>query len=309
MLSVLTEPSFPKAAIGIERDSVTALALKNEGKGRFGIERAATIEMPVNLVTPNFVEKNIASPAELRVILEDAVSSAGLMRQNNWSVSLPSNSARSAIIVIDSDTGGTNIEELLDWKAEQSFGVPSGELRISKYKISPLEDGKSRWFATAVKLSVIDEYESVFEGLGWKAGLILPKAVGETRWLMSDSGATDSLLLSEQNDGFTALLIRNNEPAVVRSVTCTAAEIDDEVYRLLMFYRDRFADVAASKLDRILVIGKSFVPSRIRSISHEALGQELVTMSAEDIGLSLPIGALTLDDVAAPAGLASYAYR
>ena len=309
MLSILTEPSFPKAAIGIEQKAVTALALHREGKGRYGIERAATIEVPVNLITPGFVERNIASAAEFRVILEDAVASAGLIKQRNWSVTLPSNTARSAILVLDSDTAGANLDEVLDWKAEQSFGVPAGEMRITRQKIADSAEGRPRWFATAIKLSVIDEYETIFEGLGWKAGLILPKAVGETRWLMGEKDAPDSMLISEQNDGFTAMLIRNNEPAVVRSVTCSPSEIDDEIYRLLMFYHDRFATDSTSVLEKLLVIGKRFVPARIREISADALGQAVDTMRPEDIGLSLPDGAFTLDDVAAPAGLASYGYR
>ncbi|HMJ09592.1 MAG TPA: hypothetical protein VK468_11340 [Pyrinomonadaceae bacterium] len=309
MFSALTEPNFPKAAAGIEKDTITTLALRREGKGRFGIDRAATIEVPDNLITPGFVERNIANQSELAALLDEAVMTAGLMKQRNWSIALPSNTARSAILVIDSDTGGANLEEVLEWKAEQNFGVPSGEMRITRQKIADSAEGRSRWFATAVKLSVIDEYETVFESLGWKAGLILPKAVGETRWLLSAKGAPDSLLISEQNDGFTAMLIRNNEPTVVRTVTCTHAETDDEIYRLLMFYRDRFAVDSTALMDKLLVIGKNFVRSRIRDISADALGQPLGTMDAEDIGLSLPIGALTLDDVAAAAGLASYGYR
>lgn len=309
MFSVLTEPSFPRSAIGIEHDLVTALAVSNRGKGRYGIERAATIEVPVNLITPSFVEVNIANASEFRVILEEAVASAGLSNQKNWSVTLPSNSARSAILVLERDAATANLDEVLDWKAEQSFGVPAGELRITRYKISDAEGGRQRWFATAVKLSVITEYELVFESLGWKAGLILPRAVGETRWLMSGDTHPDALLISEQNDGFTAMLLRNNEPAVVRSVTCTTAEIDDEIYRLLMFYRDRFAESGGGSLDRVLVIGKNFRQDRISEISGDALGRPLGTLSADDIGLTLPHGVLNLDDVAAPAGLASYAFR
>src|SRR5215218_2287550 len=183
MFSVLTEPNYPKAAIGLEREAVTALALQKEGRGRFGVRQAATIELPSNLLTPSFVERNISSPEELRVLLEEAVVSAGLMKQTNWSVSLPSNTARTAILTLDSDAAAKGeAEEILDWKAEQSFGAPSGELRITRNKISNDKDGKSRYFATAVKLSVIDEYETIFDSLGWKAGLILPRAVSEAKW-------------------------------------------------------------------------------------------------------------------------------
>ena len=311
MLSVLTQPKYPKAAIGLEREAVTALALQREGGGQFGVARAATIELPVNLLTPSFVERNIASPEELRVLLEDAVVSAGLMGQKNWSVSLPSNTARTAILTLDNGSAAKGeTEEILDWKAEQSFGAPSGELRITRHKISNDREGRSRYFATAVKLSVIDEYETIFESFGWTAGLILPRAVSETKWLLGNPEGTDSLLLSSQNDGFTAMLLRGDEPAVVRSVTCSKAERDDEIYRLLMFYNDRFAGPQSSSvLENLLVVGKDLLPAKIREISTEALGRALRVLGAEDVGLILPAGDLNFDDLAAPAGLASYGWN
>jgi hypothetical protein len=309
MFSFLTEPNYPKAAIGIEKESVTALSLRREGRGQFGVQQAATIQLPTHLLTPSFIERNIASPEEFRVVLEDAVISAGLANQRNWSVSLPGNSARTAILTLEK--GGANsaeTQDILDWKAEQSFGAPSGELRITTYKISDDAEGRARYFATAVKLAVIDEYETIFESVGWKTGLILPRAVSESNWLRED-GRTDSLLLSAQNDGFTALLLRDGEPAVVRSVTCTENEIGDEIYRLLMFYNDRFAGSTSGLLERILVIGKGFVPSRIKDISTEALGRALHIMRPDDVGLNLPASDLRFDDIAAPAGLAALGYR
>ena len=311
MFSVLTEPNYPKAAIGLEREAVTALALQKEGRGRFGVRQGATIELPSNLLTPSFVDRNIASPEELRVLLEEAVVSAGLMKQTNWSVSLPSNTARTAILTLDTDAAAKGeAEEILDWKAEQSFGAPSGELRITRNKISNDREGKSRYFATAVKLSVIDEYETIFESMGWTAGLILPRAVSETRWLMRTDPPSDSLLLSSQNDGFTALLLRGDEPAVVRTVTCRDNERDDEIYRLLMFYNDRFADPrSGGLLETLLVIGKDLLPTKIKEISNEALGRTLRVLRADDVGLNVPVGSLSFDDLAAPAGLASLGWR
>ena len=311
MFSVLTEPNYPKAAIGLEREAVTALALQKEGRGQFGVKQAATIELPSKLLTPSFVERNIASSEELRVLLQEAVASAGLMNQKNWSVSLPSNTARTAILTLDNGTAVKGeTEEILDWKAEQSFGAPAGELRITRHKISNDREGRSRYFATAVKLSVIDEYETIFESLGWKAGLILPRAVSETRWLMSGDAQVDSLLLSSQNDGFTAMLLRGDEPAVVRNVTCTQSERDDEIYRLLMFYNDRFADPqTGGLLDTLLVIGKDLLPTKIKEISNEALGRTLRILKSDDVGLNVPVGSLSFDDLAAPAGLASYGWR
>lgn len=309
MFDFLTQPNYPKAAIGIEQHAISALQLRRDGRGRFGVDRAATVELPSSLLTPSFPDRNIASVPEFRTLLEEAVVSAGLLRQKSWSVSLPSSTARSAILTLD-NAGKGELEEIIEWKAEQSFGAPSGQLRITRYKISNDREGKQRYFATAIKLSVIDEYESVFEQFGWKVGLILPRAVAETNWLLNESTAMDSLLISSQSDGFTAVLLRGNEPSVVRSVTCAPSEIDDEVYRLLMFYNDRFSDAQGGNLlSRLLLIGRDLVPEKIRAISADAFGRTLAIVRSEDVGLNVPVGSLSFDDLAAPAGLAAFGWR
>ncbi len=306
MFPSLTQPNYPKAALGIEASGISAIALESAGKGKFAVKQAASVELPPGLVTPSFVDLNISDDSEFYACLKEAVDIAGLLSQKRWAVALPSNTARTAILALDSEPASrSEAEEVLDWKAEQSFGVPAAHLRIARQKISPDKDGRSRYFATAVKITVIDEYESHFERMGWKAGLILPRAVGEANWLLNGANGADSLLISGNDSGFTALLLRGKEPAVVRSVICNPEEIDDEIYRLVMFYNDRFAKLAGGgKLERMLVIGKSLVPDRVHLIASEALGSNLRVLLPEDVGLDLPGGGLSFSDLAAPAGLA-----
>jgi len=171
MFSYLTQPHYPTAAIGIEKDNISAIALDRQGRGQYSVRQAATIEVPNNLINPSFLERNIASQDEFRVILEEAVTTAGLLNQKRWSVSLPSASARTAIITLESEPASRQeAQEVIEWKSEQSFGAPAGELRITRQKIDPDRQGRTRYFSTAVRLAVIDEYETVFEQLGWKAG-------------------------------------------------------------------------------------------------------------------------------------------
>ena len=311
MLSFLTEPRYPRAAIGIEHNYISAVALERQGKDSFSIRQAATIEVPNNLIKPSFLEKNIASSDEFRVILEEAVTNAGLLNQKRWSVSLPSGSARSAIITLESEPASRGeAQDVLDWKSEQSFGAPAGELRITRQKIDPDKQGRTRYFSTAVRLAVIDEYETIFESFGWKAGLILPRAVSEASWLINSQAKTDSLLISSQSDGFTALLFRGSEPAVVRSVTCSEGERDDEIFRLLMFYNDRLVGSSeASLLDRLLLVVRDLNVNRVREITAEAFGRALDVLHAEDVGLNITASGLAFDEIAAPAGLASLAWR
>ncbi len=308
MFSGLSKPGFPNAALGVERDSVTAIALQKQGRGQYGIKQAATVRLPDGLVTPSFFDRNIADIREFSACIDEAIQNSGLLGQKRWSIALPSNTARSAILTLDAEpVAKKESEEIIDWKAEQSFGAPAAELRILKRKISPSRDGRPRYFATAVKLAVIDEYESVFESFGWKAGLILPRAIGEANWLTGRSKNSDSLLISSQSDGFTALLLRGDEPSVVRSVTCLPNEIDDEIYRLLMFYNDRVGSESTGYLDKILLVGKDLVPAKIMEIAAEALGRTLQILRPEDIGLYIPDASFSFDEIAAPAGLAALA--
>ena len=311
MLSALTQPNYPKAALGIEAESVTALSLQKEGRGQFGIKQAATIELPEHLLTPNFLEQNIHGAEEMLSLLEEVVTTAGLQKQKLWSVSLPGNTARTAILSLENEPASKEeLTQILDWKTENTFGAPAGELRISRHKISADKEGKARYFATAIKLSIVDEYETLFERLGWQAGLVLPRAVSEAEWLIDKKGTSDSLLISSQSDGFTALLLRGDEPAVVRTVTCTESELDDEIFRLLMFYRDRLADEQSGNLlEKLLIIGKDITSARLREIASQALGRTLSILRPEDVGLNLPASNLKFDELAAPAGLASLSWR
>ena len=93
MFSAITQPHYPKAALGLEEDTITAVALRG-GRGRFSIKQAASINIPTGLIVPSFLETNIADSREFVGVLQEAVTSAGLLNQKRWSVTLPSDTAR-----------------------------------------------------------------------------------------------------------------------------------------------------------------------------------------------------------------------
>jgi Tfp pilus assembly PilM family ATPase len=299
-------PSYPKTAIGIEYGSVTALSLGKQNRRVFTVKQAASVAIPANVLRPSFAETNILDANEMLVSLNEAANEAGLKRQKRWSISLPSNTARAAILTLDAKPSSKQeLNDVINWKSERSFGASASDLRVSLQPLANDTEGKVRYFASAVKLSVLDEYETLFEALNWKVGLILPRHISESKWLSEVEKQSDSLLISSQNEGFNAVLMRQAQPTVIRSVTCNDGEKDDEIFRLLMFYRDRFSD---NLLEKILVIGENFNVSRIKEIANEALGKTLQILRPEDVGLSIPSSNLSFNELAAPAGLASLAW-
>jgi Tfp pilus assembly PilM family ATPase len=302
----LLKPRLPACAAGLENDAAAVVQLER-ARGGYVIKRAASLDLSANVIQPNFSQSNLPAPEALATTLSDLVTSAGLLRQRKWSVTLPEATTRSAILTIEG--GGTRheIEEVLQWKIERNFGAPASELRIAREPLSPNDQKQARYLVTAVHLSVLAEYESVFAALGWQAGLLLPRHVGEEQWLRQKDGG-DGLLLSAHAEGFTAVLLRNNRPLTLRTVFCETEECEDELHRVLLFYRERLSENGnAASVSRLMVLGDRLDKNRVAEIAQETLGVNLTPLRPADVGLTIP-GDLPFDSIAAPAGAARLAW-
>jgi hypothetical protein len=224
-------------------------------------------------------------------------------------LSLPADTARTVVLTLESQAqSGSELQDILTWKMERGFGTTLDELSISKERLQKDAQGRDRYLVVAVNRSVLAEYESVINSINWRVGLVLPRQLGESRWLMRNGGVEgDSLLVSGADHGFTAVFLRGKHPLIVRTVTCNNDECEDEFYRLLLFYRDRIPSTEneGSQLSRMMVIGQSLPKERAGSIVRETMGVNLTPLEAEDLGLTLPGRDLSFDVVAAPAGLAT----
>ena len=294
--------------MGLDRGIASIVQLEGGRKGAFSLRRAASINLSDSLIRPSFEESNIEDLSQLVEVLKELATSAGLLRQRRWSVTLPE--ATSRILILTMEVGGSKaeLEEVLKWKMERGFGSSIDELSISKESLPRDSQGRDRYLVVGVRLSVLAEYESVFSSLGWRAGMMLPRHLGESRWLIKNGRAGDSLLLTAHDEGFTAAIFRGREPLILRSVACEPDEREDEFYRLLLFYRDRRTsetDNSGQSLAQLMVLGRGFEKERATEIARETLGDHLHVLSAQDVGLVLPGGDLSFDAIAGPAGLAS----
>lgn len=308
-LDRLLKPRFPSAAIGIESDAASVVQLDRARNG-FVVKRAASVRLPADVVRSGFETPNLTEPAHLAAALNDLVTSAGLLRQRKWSLSLPEASTRSAIINIEGTaTSRREIEEVFEWKVERAFGAPLAELRIMRDQLPTDAQKQTRYLVNAVRLEVLAEYESVFASQGWHVGLVMPRHAGEEQWLRNGKPG-DGLLLTAHEEGFTAVLMRGGRLLTLRSVFCHADECDDELHRVLLFYRDRLGGPVASEpsLNRLLVVGEHLNKKRVAEIAQETFGVDLKPLAAADVGLVIPGPELDFDTIAAPAGLARLAW-
>jgi hypothetical protein len=302
-------------------EGVAIVSLDRRRDGTLLVRRAGYMPLPEGLVSPNFDELNIADAGELVAVVQGLSTTAGLQKRRRWSVALPEAATRTTILTMEGGAASrAETEEMLRWKTERAFGTPVEELRVARERLRPDAQGRPRYLATATRLSVLAEYEEALAALGWQVGLILPRHMGEAWWLMRErvaaaAPASDSLLVSTHHEGFTAVLLRFGQPLLVRSIVCEAEDRVDELYRFLLFYRDRVqslsADADAPAVDsigRMMIAGDGIEHAEASAIIEETLNARPRLVTAEDVRLALPSDELDFDAIAAPAGLAALAW-
>lgn len=313
LVSKLINPWYPATAIGLEKGVASVVHLERAKDGTSRLRRAATFNIADSLVRPSFDQPNIEDRAQLATVLRELAASAGLLKQKRWSLSLPEATTRTLVVTVDGHSqSGSEVQEVLTWKIERGFGASLDELSISKERLTKDPQGRERYLVIAVKKDVLAEYESVFDFLGWRTGLILPRHLGEAQWLVRNGPAGDALLLSGFSQGFTGVIFRDKHPLFIRTVTCAPDEFEDEFYRFLLFYRDRGApegvEDAGSRLSRLMVMGEGITRERAGEIVNETTGNDLRPLEAHDLGLQLPSRDFSFDSIAAPAGLATLSW-
>lgn len=312
-LSKLINPWLPSTAVGFEKGLAAMVQLDRGKGGTSHLRRAATVVLPESLIRPSFDEPNISNPSELKAALTDLATSAGLLQQKRWSVALPEAASRSLILTLETrPASSAELEEVLTWKMERGFGGSLEELSVSREKLPADPQGRDRYLVVASRTSILQEFESVLHSLGWRAGVVLPRHIGEGQWLTMNRSQGDGLLLSSSEKGFTAVVFRGKQPLIIRTVNCEPNECEDELYRLLLFYRDRRggeAEQMGHLLTRLLVVGELIGKDRAGEIVNETLGANLRSLNAADLGLQLATRELSFDAIAAPAGLATLSWQ
>lgn len=303
----LTAPDLPRTALSISETHLSIVSLRRS-KGEFEPRNLGVLRLPTGLVRPSFTDPNVSDEKTLTEHLTQTATQAGLTRPRNLSVALPSGSARSQVISLDSvPNSRAELAELLEWKIERSFGQRFSDLRTSSRRLTDF-NGRPHWLITATHSRVLDQYERIFKELRWQVGMIAPQSLGEAQWLMRQRLQDDQVIVSLNGHGFDTVIVRGDEPILVREVECSPEECEDEFYRLLVFYRDRLLpENAPITLNRLLTLGTPADQRRFREVLSSALENHPVTLDPQQIGLKVEPNA-PFNHFAAASGLATMAW-
>jgi Tfp pilus assembly PilM family ATPase len=300
----LAAPNLPGASVALSESHISLITLRFR-KGEFELQNLGVLRLPPGLINASFTEPNVVDEKAVIELLKRTSTQAGMDRVKALSASLPAGSARSIVISLDSvPANRSELAQMVEWKTERSLGHKVGDLRMSYRRLSDL-NGRSQWIVSAAHQAVLGQYERIFAGLGWQIGLIVPQHLGEAQWLLRSGIEEDQVVLSLNSRGFDAVIVRGDEPLLVREVVCSMGEREDEFYRLMAFYRDRLLpEESAVLLSRMLTIGDLTEQRKFGELLSSALEKDTVSLAPEHIGLRLDPRA-PFNHFAAAGGLAT----
>ncbi len=299
----LTVPNLPHTALAIT-PSHLALVELNKRSGAFQPKKLGLQALPEGLVRASLTEPNITREPEFLTACTALAEQAGFARKLSLSVTLPEGSAYSLVVTLDQQPASrVETEQMLDWKISRSTSLKTADMRTSLQALTS-ENGQPRYLVGAVHNQVLGQYERIFAQLGWQAGAIIPQHLGEAQWLLRNELASneDQALVSVNERGFVVVLVRGQEPLLVREVICEPQEREDEFFRLLIFYRDRLNP--SQPLKRILVLGEPSEQAVFSQALTAALEQSPQKLAPLSLGLNLEANA-PFHRLAAAAGTAS----
>lgn len=305
--SYLTAPDLPRTALAISETHLSIVTLR-KNRGEFEPRNLGVLRLPDGLINPSFTEPNVSNEASLSEYLNKTAKQAGINRPRALSLALPSGSARSHVIQLDSNPGShKEMMQVLEWKIERAFGQKTYDLKTSYTRLKNAH-GFSQWLVSAVHNRVLEQYERIFKELRWPVGLILPQHLGEAQWLIRQRLGDDQVIVSLNERGFTTVITRGDEPILVREVECAPEEREDEFYRIIVFYRDRLvSETDPIRLSRVLTLGTAAEQRSFREVVTSALENHAIALDTNQIGLRVDSSA-PFNHFAAASGLATMAW-
>jgi hypothetical protein len=198
---------------------------------------------------------------------------------------------------------------VLNWKIERVIAAPASQLRVSRQRLSR-EAGQERYLVSIAREEVISEYESLFETIGWQAGLIVPRHLGESQWLMWADSEGEGMMISANRTGYSGVIVKGGEPVMVRVSACEPEARIDELHRFALYYRDRVEETRKAPVDmRCLLVLGDIDGAEAQSAVADALGSHPRLLSPIEFGFDLAGQPIRFEQLAGAAGLATMAWQ
>lgn len=227
----------PALACEISQDQIAGVRFTPGG----GVDRFAVEELPPGAILPSAVDPNIVNPGAVQAALKSVLSRIGA---GDLEVALLLPDPVIRIFVQHFDQFPRSPDEaipMLRWKLKKSVPFEPEDTLVSYMRQEPRDAGVDIVTALA-RLRIVREYESLAEGAGLTAGVVLSSSLAAIA-LLDDQRPT--LLARVSGRSLTTAIVRGG---ILCGYRCTDLPADaagltpamllEEVFPMAVYYQD-----------------------------------------------------------------------
>jgi type IV pilus assembly protein PilM len=191
-----------------------------------------------NAIAGSLLEKNIIDHGSVSEYLKELMRESGF-RGPEIGVVIPDDSARISFITTETLPGSEEERTaFIRWKLKKTVPFEIDTAQIAYEILGTRSTGVDKGTDLLVTLSprsVIEEYESLMEELGYEAGFVIPSSLAALNLFAVPDG--DVLFLKIAPDCIATTIFRNGQAEFYRKVAETP--LFDAIYPTLMYYQDK----------------------------------------------------------------------
>lgn len=246
--------------------------------GRRRVSGSITAALPDEAIAGSLSDKNFLKPDAVFDITRDAIQQAGA-RGFEMCVVIPDESSRFAFLSTENPPSKPQEREaFVRWKLKKTmpFDVDSAQVA---YKVLGPSSGEAKGMDILVALSprsIILEYESLLERLGFHAGYVVPSTLAVLS--LFPPPVEDVMLVKLAPESITTTIFQNRRPQFIRRVG--NIEVYDAVYPTVMYYQDK---LGGAVLSGALVCGYDRDPRAEIEALQEKLGVPVRRMDPKNV--------------------------
>jgi len=232
----------PLVACEVTTDYVAAAKWRH---GTNSLDDCIIAELPSASIKPSAVEANLVTPDAVRSTVQDVLRRLGV---HNQSIALIVPDTVIRVFVLHFDVFPRNPAEaipMLRWRLKKSVPFESEETLISFMRQSPRGDGVDIVTALA-RLRIVREYESLVEGGGISAGVVMSSTLAtlplldDSRPVMLARIAGTTLTTGIAREGILCGYRCTELPAGLDALEPKA--LLDEIYPVAAYYTDAWSE-------------------------------------------------------------------
>jgi hypothetical protein len=223
----------PSLGLSLRAHSITAVELGRDWRTGWRInrvQRVAERPLPPGLLRPSTTELNVTDAAKLADEIAMLLDRSGPLPV---ALTLPDLSARTVLFEFDTlPPKAAECEALIRWRFQKDLNVSAETARLAYlvFRLDPAKPaGAARVLATAIRRSIIEQYEEVCEkaqiipvrvGLAGLAMFDLCRPVMEkpvSPATADDSEVGELFFMSISDESFSFLAVRDGQPTFLRT--------------------------------------------------------------------------------------------